>query len=352
MVQSFIYDAQPARILFGAGRLSDIGDELQHLGVRRAFIVCGPGHHNLAQALQARLGALAAGLFDQAAMHTPVDVTLQALAAYEATGADSLVALGGGSAIGLAKALAYRTGAPQIAVPTTYAGSEVTPILGQTEHGVKTTVRHPSILPRTVVYDPELSTSLPVAMSVESGLNAMAHAVEGLYARDRNPVCSLMAVEGVRALQAALPVIVQRPGDLAARSEALYGAWLCGTVLGNVGMSLHHKLCHTLGGSFNLPHAATHAVLLPHCAAYNAQAAAEELAPLAALFGGRLGAGLHAFAGSLGAPTRLRDLGLDEARLDQAADLAVQHPYWNPRPVERAAIRELLQHAWEGRQPD
>jgi maleylacetate reductase len=190
-----------------------------------------------------------------------------------------------------------------------------------------------------------------VAMSVSSALNAMAHAVEGLYAQDRNPISSLQAVEGIRALKLALPTIVESPSDLAARSLALYGSWLCGTVLGTVGMSLHHKLCHTLGGSFDLPHAQTHAVLLPHSAAYNAVAATEALTPVADLFGGEVGAGLYDFAVALGAPHALRDLGLPERDLDRAADIAVENPYWNPRPLERSAIRALLQRAWEGARP-
>jgi maleylacetate reductase len=203
-----------------------------------------------------------------------------------------------------------------------------------------------------VIYDPDLTLGLPVATSVTSGFNAMAHAVEGLYAQDRNPVSSLMALEGIRTLKDALPKIVAAPGDAEARGAALYGSWLCGTVLGTVGMALHHKLCHTLGGSFDLPHAETHTVILPHSAAYNAAAAADALAPAAALFGGDLGGGLHDLAAELGAPRALKDLGLGEADLDRAADLAVKNPYWNPRPVERDAIRALLQRAWAGSRPE
>ena len=284
-------------------------------------------------------------------MHTPVTVTEQAMAAYAAAGADCVVALGGGSTIGLGKAIALRNGCPQIVVATTYAGSEVTPILGQTANGVKTTMRGAEVLPEVVIYDPELTLGLPVGMSVTSGLNAIAHAVEGLYAKDRNPVTALMALEGIRALRDALPEIVARPRDLAARSSALYGSWLCGTVLGTVGMALHHKLCHTLGGSFDLPHAETHAILIPHTAAYNEAAAREALRPAAELFGGELGGGLWDFAQGLGAPLALKDLGLGEADLDRAAEIAVTNPYWNPRPVERDAIRALLGRAWAGARP-
>lgn len=352
MTASFTYDMHPGRILFGPGTLDAVADEIARLGAKRALILSTPSQRADAQKLAAQIGPLAAGVFSEAAMHTPVAVTRDALAAFDAARADCLVSLGGGSTIGLGKAIAWRNDAPQIVVATTYAGSEVTPILGQTEDGIKTTVRDPKILPEVVIYDPALTLGLPVAMSVTSGLNAIAHAVEGVYARDRNPVTSLMAVEGVRALRDALPAIVSRPDDLAARSRALYGSWLCGSVLGTVGMSLHHKLCHTLGGSFDLPHAETHAIVLPHSAAYNAKAAAQELEPLAQLFGGSIGGGLYDFARSLGAPLALRDLGLTSTQLDAAADLAVRNPYWNPRPVEREAVRALLQRAWEGTRPE
>lgn len=352
MIADFTYDINPGRVLFGAGKLSAVADEIARLGAKRALILSTPFQLADAQKLAARIGPLAAGVFSKAAMHTPIAVTLEAMAAFEASGADCLVALGGGSTIGLGKAIAWRNDAPQIVVATTYAGSEVTPILGQTENGIKTTIRDPKILPEVVIYDPTLTVELPVAMSVTSGLNAMAHAVEAVYAQNRNPVSSMMAVEGVRALRDALRVIVKDPGDLTARTHALYGSWLCGSVLGTVGMALHHKLCHTLGGSFDLPHAETHAIVLPHSAAYNAQAAAEALQPLANLFGGTIGGGLHDFARSLGAPLALKDLGLKESQLDLAADLAVKNPYWNPRPVERDAVRLLLQRAWEGTRPE
>lgn len=350
-MNDFIYTSNPARVIFGAGSSRQVADELRALGCERALVLSTPAQREDAERLNDALGGLGVGVFAGAAMHTPVEVTEEALRCYGQLGADSVVALGGGSTIGLGKAIAYRNDAPQVVVPTTYAGSEVTPILGQTENGIKTTVSSPSILPEVVIYDPELTIGLPVAMSITSALNAMAHAVEGLYARNRNPITSLMAVEGIRALRDALPGVIRQPGDIAARSSALYGSWLCGTVLGTVGMALHHKLCHTLGGSFNLPHAETHAVMLPHTAAYNQGAASDVLRPVAELFGGDLGGGLYDFSSALGAPLALKDLGLKEEDLDRAAELAVLNPYWNPRPVERQAIRELLQRAWSGIRP-
>lgn len=237
-------------------------------------------------------------------------------------------------------------------VPTTYAGSEATPILGQTENGVKTTLSDPRVQPEVILYDAELVVTLPLAMTVTSALNAIAHAAEALYAQDRNPLSSALAIEGMRAFASALPRVLQAPDDLTARGETLYGAWLCGTVLGQVGMALHHKLCHTLGGSFDLPHAEIHAIVLPHAIAFNARAVPDLLAPVAEIFGGEgPGEALQAFARRSGAPLALKELGLTEADLDRAADLAVTKPYWNPAPVDRDGIRALLDAAWDGRAP-
>jgi maleylacetate reductase len=351
-VLDFTWTIHPGRIVFGAGAVQRLGNELRAAGKSRALILTTPFQRDAGAALADSLPGLVAGIFSEAAMHTPVEVTDRAMTAFAETGADCTLALGGGSTIGLGKAIAWRNDAMQFVVATTYAGSEVTNILGETKDGLKTTMRGPKILPEVVIYDPELTLTLPVGMSVTSGLNAMAHAIEGLYAQDRNPVMSLVALEGIRALKEALPAIVAAPRDIAARGRALYGSWLCGTVLGAVGMALHHKLCHTLGGSFDMPHAETHAVLIPHTAAYNQAAARTELAPAAELFGGDLGGGLWDFAKSIGTPLALRDLGLAEADLDRAADLAARNPYWNPRPIERDAIRALLGRAWAGERPE
>jgi alcohol dehydrogenase class IV len=237
-------------------------------------------------------------------------------------------------------------------LPTSYAGSEMTPVVGQTSGGVKTTQSSPKILPETVIYDVDLTLDMPPKLSATSGINAIAHSVEALYARDRNPLISLMAQEGIRTLAHALPLICTQPGDKAARRDALYGAWLSGVCLGAVGMSLHHKLCHTLGGPFNLPHAETHTVILPHALAYNAPAAPDAMARIAAALGvPDPTVGLHDLARKLAVPLSLREIGMPESGIDQAADLAVKNPYWNPRPVARDAIRELIARAWRGDAP-
>ena len=274
------------------------------------------------------------------------------MAVVGALGVDCVVAVGGGSTTGLGKAIALRTDLPQIVVPTTYAGSEMTDILGETKAGAKTTQRAPGIQPEVVIYDVDLTLGLPPALSATSGMNAIAHAIEALYAVDGGPMVSLMAESAIAAFAKALPAILADPGDREAREQALYGAWLCGTCLGMVSMALHHKLCHTLGGTFDLPHAETHTSVLPHATAYNASAAPEAMARIArALDAPDAAQGLYDLAGRLGAPRSLKVLGLPETGIDRAADLAVANPYRNPRPIERDAIRTLIARAWAGDPP-
>ncbi|MBO6717316.1 MAG: maleylacetate reductase [Rhizobiaceae bacterium] len=351
-IAPFTYRSRASLVDFGEGSIARVGDWLDRLGCKAAMILSTPQQADDANALAGRLGDRAVGVFTGATMHTPVVVTEKAVAEAGRLGADSVVSLGGGSTTGLGKAIALRTGLKQVVVPTTYAGSEVTDILGQTEGGKKTTIRDEKVVPEVVIYDPQLTLGLPVGMSVTSGLNAMAHAAEGLYASDRNPVTSLLALEGLRALKTALPAIVASPRDPDARGKALYGAWMCGIVLGSVAMALHHKLCHTLGGSFDTPHAETHAIMLPHTVHFNEQAVPDLLAPAAALFGGSAGGGLWDFAKSIGAPLALGDLGLAEHDLDSAAEMATANPYENPRAIDRSSIRDLLQRAWEGARPE
>ena len=254
----FVYQALSQRVVFGSGTTGQVGDELARMELTRALVLTTPQQEEIGRQMVTTLGARAAGLFAGAAMHTPIEVTDEALKQIEAVGADCVVSIGGGSTTGLGKAIALRTDLPQIVIPTSYAGSEATPILGETKNGAKTTQRSMKVLPEVIVYDVDLTMSLPAKMTVTSGLNAIAHSVEGLYTQDRNPIISTIAQQGIAALARALPVIHQRPDDAEARSDALYGAWACGTVLGAVGMALHHKICHVLGGSFELPHAETH----------------------------------------------------------------------------------------------
>lgn len=357
-VKDFVYNGQLSRVVFGSGSISHLEREIDLLGAQRALVLSTPEQEQQAQMVADRLGRRAAGIFSGAVMHVPIETVRAAQDRARRLGADCAIAIGGGSTTGLGKAIAMDGGMPILAIPTTYAGSEMTPIYGITEGGLKKTGRDARVLPRTVIYDPDLTLSLPVSLSITSGMNALAHAAEGLYARDSNPVMDLMAEEGIRALTQAIPAIYQRAGDLKARGDALYGAWLCGTVLGNVGMALHHKLCHTLGGSFNLPHAEVHTVVLPHALAFNAVAAPEAMRRIERAVGatGRASAAeaLFDLARDAGAPVALRDLGMNESDLDRATDLALSNPYWNPRevgPAQRDEIRQLLQGAFEGARP-
>lgn len=348
MTRPFVFPGLPTRVIFGHGTLAQVPEEVARLGHSRALVLSTPEQESAAQALAERLGAKAAGVFAGAAMHTPVAVTEEAIAAFRATGADCLVALGGGSTTGLGKAIALRTGADQVVVPTTYAGSEMTDILGETAEGEKTTRRDPAIRPEVVVYDVDLTLTLPLGLTVTSALNALAHAMEGFYAPDRHPITEALSRDALRAFHTALPALIRDPQDGQARAQALYAAWGCSVTLGHVTMALHHKLAHVLGGSFGLPHAETHAVLLPHTTAFNEAAVPDLLRPIAETFGTSAGAGLWHFAKSLNAPMRLADLGLSEADLDRAAEIAAKNPYANPRPISRDGIRDLLQQAHTG----
>lgn len=353
-MDAFLYNAAPCRVVFGDGSLNKLADEVEALGLKRVMVLTTPHQAGQGQDVADLLGSRCVVQFNDATMHTPVDVTSRAASLAEECKADGTVAIGGGSTIGLGKALTLRAGLPQIAIPTTYAGSEMTPILGQTEDGVKTTMKDDALRPKTVIYDVELTLGLPVGMSVTSGLNAIAHSMEALYAQDRNPVVSLMAEEGIRAVGSALPVLCEKPDDPSARSEALYGAWLCSLCLGSVGMSLHHKLCHTLGGAFDLPHAETHSIILPHSAVYNAAAAPEAMDRIARALGkddGNGPAALASLAKATGAPTALRDIGMPEDGINHAADLAARNPYWNPTPIDQVEINKLLKNAWAGHLP-
>jgi maleylacetate reductase len=351
-MRPFVYKALPARVVFGHGTISQVADEVGRLGCRRALVLSTPQQRSDAERLASHLGDFAAGVFAGAVMHTPVEVTEQATDLLRDLGSDCTIAIGGGSTIGLGKAIALRTDLPQITIPTTYAGSEATPIIGETERGRKTTQRSLKVLPEVIVYDVDLTLTLPHGLTTTSGMNAIAHAVEALYAEDANPVISLLAEQAIAILAQALRRITQNPKDREARADALYGAWACGTCLGSVGMALHHKLCHVLGGSFGLPHAETHTVVLPHAVAFNAPAAPEAMARVARALGVTDAAqGLFELAGDLGAPRSLSEIGMPAGGLDDAADFVVASPYWNPRPIERRVIRTVLQDAYDGRSP-
>ena len=379
----FVHDAAATRVVFGTGGLARVGEEVDRLGARRVLLVAGGPEAQYADQLAADLGDRVAARIREVVRHVPVAVATAAVDNARACDADLLLSLGGGSATGLAKAVARTTGLPILAVPTTYAGSEMTPIWGLTEANRKTTGRDRRVLPRVVVYDPELTLTLPGPVAAASGMNALAHAVEGRYAADASPVTSLLAEEAIRALARALPAVVADGSDLAARGEALYGAWLAGWTLGLAGMGVHHKVCHVLGGRYDLPHAEVHAVVLPYAAAFNSGYAPAALgrvatalstadgepstaslaaldrsdaepstASLAALDRSDAGGRLWDLGRRLGTPASLPELGFPPSEVDSVAELVVAGAPVNPRPVDRDGIRALLRAACAGDRPD
>lgn len=349
---SFVHDQAAGRVLFGSGSRRRIPDEVDRLGASRVVLVCAASQRGPAGEVAAALGARLAARLPGGSAHVPAAEVASAVAAVGECAADLLLSFGGGSATGLAKAVALRTGLPILAVATTYAGSEVSPIWGITEHGRKSTGRDRAVLPAVVVYDPELTVSLPAAVSAASGMNALAHLVEGLYASDASPPTLLLAEEGVRTLAAALPRVVAAPAELAARADALYGAWLAGSVLGLATMGLHHRACHVLGGRYGLPHAGTHAALLPYVTAHNAGHAGPAMARLRRVLGGDPALLLHQLARRIGAPTSLAQVGFAASSVDEAAALIAAAPaVTNPGPVDEPSLRALLLVAHAGRPP-
>jgi alcohol dehydrogenase class IV len=351
-VKPFLYNGLPSRVIFGEGSIAQLPAELDRLGAKKALVLSTPEQKESVALIANTLGARCAGIYDKAAMHVPLEVAEDARRVARELGADCCVTVGGGSTTGLGKAIALTSTLPILAVPTTYAGSEMTPIYGLTEGGLKKTGRDARVLPKTVIYDPRLTLSLPAAASAASGMNAIAHCVEALYAHDGNPIISLMAEEGIRALALALPRVIADVKNLEARSDALYGAWLAGVALGAAGMALHHKLCHVLGG-FGLPHAETHSIVLPHAMRYNSEAAPAAMRSVARALGGKQGApgAVWDLESKLGIPMRLLDIGMKQADIERAARIATESPYPNPRKVEYGPVLELLGDAYAGRRP-
>lgn len=348
-MSSFTFETQATRVVFEAGSLARIAVEIDRLGAERVMIVSTPGRSELCRRTRELLESRVVESFARAVVHVPEEIAVAARNAADAANADCIVALGGGSAIGVAKAVVLHSNARIVAVPTTYGGSEMTPIWGVSRNGRKETGRNPRVQPRVVLYDPDLTLSLPPKVSAASGLNALAHCVEALYASDANPLTHAAATRGIRFLSAALPRIVEAPTDREQRANALTGSWLAGFALGTVQMALHHKLCHTLGGSFGLPHADAHAVLLPYTAAFNRDAARQAMRAAASALGVEdAPTELLSLARTIGAPLSLAEIGMREDDIDSAAGLAVERQYPNPRPVTKEGVRELLNAAYRG----
>jgi alcohol dehydrogenase class IV len=352
MTGSFRHESHAQRVVFGAGAArTALAGEVAHLGATRVLVVASEGARPLAAELTA--GLPVAATFTGVRPHVPADVAAAARLAARDAGADLLLSVGGGSTTGTAKAVARRTGLPILAVPTTYAGSEATTVWGETEAGRKTTGTDPRVLPRTVVYDPELTLGLPADLTVASGLNAMAHCVDSLWAPNANPVATALATAGIRGLAAGLPAVRRDGADVAARGDTLAAAYLAAVAFASAGSGLHHKICHILGGTYDLPHAGTHAVVLPYVAAFNLPAAPAAGAAIATALGVPDAAeGLAGLYRALEAPTALRDLGMPEAGIAEAAGLVARAaPESNPRPVSREDAEALLRRAWTGGRP-
>jgi len=346
---AYTYDAAPQRVLHGPGRAAELGAELARLGARRALLLCSPGQRTLAECLAAPLGAGCAGVIATARVHVPVALAQAAAAQARALQADALVAVGGGSTQGLAKALALELALPVLALPTTYAGSEATAIYGLTDQGHKRTGREARVRPLGVIYDPELSRALPLATSVASALNGMAHAVEALYAPDASPITDALARQGLRLFAQALAGLPAAPQDLALRGRLLSAAWLCGHVLDQTRMGLHHRLCHVLGGRFDLPHAELHALLLPHVVATLAPHMPGPLQALRDTLGqSEPAAALQALADSAGLPRSLQALGVPADALAELARLAADEARSHPLTPDTATVLALLQRAHAG----
>jgi maleylacetate reductase len=348
----FVHDLTSGRVVFGAGSLTSVPSEVARLGGTRVLLISDEFVKAVADEVAEDLGSRVVRRVTEVVQHVPVELADAVAATARNDKIDVVVCVGGGSATGLAKAVALRHDVRILAVPTTYAGSEMTPIWGLTADAEKRTGRDPRVLPRAVVYDPVLTYTMPPSLSAASGLNAMAHSVETLYAADASPVVRLIAEESIRALAHALPGVVDRPNDADARAEALYGAWLAGMSLGNATMGIHHKVCHTLGGAYNLPHAAMHAALLPYAAAFNRPAAPEAMRALArALHADDGPTGLWDLAQSIGAPTSLLDVGFEPAYVGDASAIIARANITTPRHADQVGISRLLHAALDGSRP-
>jgi maleylacetate reductase len=352
IIHDFVYEPPSARVIFAPKSRGRVPEEVSRLSAERVLMIATRAMKPHADVLVQWLGSTVSARIDGVTQHVPAEKAREAALIATDADVDLVMCLGGGSAIGLAKAVAKDTGRPILAIPTTYAGSEMTPIWGVTEGGRKSTGRESRVLPRVVVYDPELTVSLPASTSAASGMNALAHCVEGLFAADAPPITGPIAQEGIRALSTSLPLVIEHPDDLYARSAALYGAWLAGWTLGTVRMGVHHTICHVLGGTFGLSHAGTHSAVLPHVTAYNATVAREPMAALARSLSTADPAGaLWDLAQSTGAPTALADLGFHRQDVETAAEMVVEARPSNPRPITKEEVYLLLLAAHEGARP-
>lgn len=351
-MRPFTFDQIAGRVVFGSGTIGNIPAEVDRLGGGRVLLITDDMAKAEGDSIEANLGTRVVAKIGQIKPHVPVDDVESARKLADSRSCNVIVTVGGGSTTGLGKAIVLERDLAFVAVPTTYAGSEMTPIYGMTGGDVKRTGRDVRVKPNTVVYDVELTLGLPMSVTAGSAMNAMAHCVEALYAEERNPIVSLMAVEGVAALSRGAEAVASDPDHANGRSDLLYGAFLAGASLGAVGMAVHHRICHVLGGSYGLAHGDANAVILPYVVAYNAVAESGVMDSVGEALGGSEPAGaLYDMARALGAPESLAGLGVAESDLDDAAEMVVERGGYNPRPIELGWIRRLLEDAYRGSRP-
>ena len=349
----FTHETLAQRVVFAAGRSPDaVAAEVEALGGTKVMLIASDREKELADPIAEEIPVVLR--HEDVVMHVPVEVADRARRAAADAGADVLVSVGGGSTTGLAKAVALTTGLPIVAVPTTYAGSEATDVWGLTEGETKTTGVDKKVLPASVVYDAGLLTTLPGDLTVASGLNAMAHCVDSMWGPRADPIDRALAQEGIRALATGLPAVADDSTGVEGIEQTLYGAYLAAVAFASAGSGMHHKICHVLGGMFNLPHAQTHAVVLPHVLAFNAPHAPEAEARIAQALGTDAGtrgasAGLAALREVLHAPRALRDYGMPEDGIAKAlAPIIEAVPANNPTSVTEDNLTALLKAAWAG----
>ncbi len=354
-MQPFVYNALPWRVVFGAGRVSELGNELVALGTERAIFCVSPGRAEEVGSISDRLEEKCVGIAANALPFSPIEDVREAFDHARDVEADSVVSYGGGNATGLGKMLADEFDIPLVAIPTTYSGSETTTLQAVREDGKRVQLKSLRMLPKSVIYDPELTLGLSPEIAIPSGFNAMAQAVSCFFGRDTNPVSALNAEAGIRAMSSALERISKDPADIDARGDALYGAFLCGSTIMASGTTLQHRVCHVLAGDLGLTHAKAHTIMLPHVVNYNRSARPEAETAIARALGANDGDGAGAVFDALvrcGAPTALKDIGMREDDIDRAADLAMESTlHFNTRPLDRAAIGKTIEDAYFGRRP-
>jgi alcohol dehydrogenase class IV len=384
-MDSFHYLSSAQEVIFGPGSLIQLGEAVERFGCQRLLLCTGrsvraAGH---VDAVQSILGERLVHVFDRLLPHVQDYQVSEVLALSIENNIDAVIGLGGGSPIGMAKAISIALEEkkighpasaaspvvqplfPAVAIPTTYAGSEMTSTYGTTKTDEtpprKVTVSDPKVTPKLVVYDPQLTLDLPPEMTASTGINALAHCIEALYSITRNPLSTAAALSGIRHISAALERCFRDGKDLEARTEMLLGAHLAGLSMSSIKIGLHHGLCHVLGGAANVPHGIANSIMLPHALRFNADATASQLLPAAEAIGipsnGASPVKVVEFAaqwvfdlvGRMGLPRRLRDVGVKEADLPHLAQLGFQNRTVqnNPKPITAATqIETLLREAW------